>query len=137
MSEGANFRTILLIIVGVMLATTLFVFVLVFLARVFDWSMSFAERCSALFISCEHCGAQLSFEGKNCKSCGKPMSQAFLKKYGMRMFAVFSFELTSIFLVTRRVLFASIPFVLTLAFVIYERHYTRILKTSKGSKQNA
>jgi TRAP-type C4-dicarboxylate transport system permease small subunit len=56
MSEGFNFSNILLIIAGVMLATTLFVVVLVFFARWFHWSISVAERCSALLISCEHCG---------------------------------------------------------------------------------
>lgn len=93
MSDGANIRNILVIIAGVMLATTLFVVVLVFFARLFDWSIAVTERFSSLFISCEHCGAPLSLEGKNCKSCGKPISQTFLKKYRMRMLAVFSFEL--------------------------------------------
>ena len=137
MSEAANVRTILLIIVGVMLATTLFVFVLLFLARIFDWSMSFAERCSALLISCEHCGAPLSLQGKNCKSCGKPMSKAFVNKSRMRMFAVFSFEIALFSLLTGRVPFGSILFVLGLVFVIFERHYTKIIRDSKDPMEKA
>ena len=69
MSDGANINNILVIIAGVMLATTLFVVLLVVFARLFDWSTSVTERFSSLFISCEHCGAPLSLEGKNCKSC--------------------------------------------------------------------
>jgi hypothetical protein len=137
MSEGVNLRNILLIIAGVMLATTLFVVVLVFLARLFDWSISVAERCSALLISCEHCGAPLSFKGKNCKSCGKPISQTLLKKYKLRMLAVFSFELTFLVLIMGNILFASIPFVLGLVFGGYERYYTKIMRDSKGPNQKA
>jgi hypothetical protein len=96
--------------------------------------MSFAERCSALLISCEHCGAPLSLEGKNCKSCGKPISQTFLKKHRMRMLAVFSFELTFVVLVMGHILFASIPFVLGLVFGGYERYYTKIIRASKNPK---
>jgi len=134
MSDGANINNILVIIAGVMLATTLFVVVLVFFARLFDWSMSFAERCSALLISCEHCGAPLSLEGKNCKSCGKPISQTSLKKHRMRMLGVFSFELTFLVLVTGNILFASIPFILGLVFGGYERYYTKIIRASKNPK---
>lgn len=137
MSEGANFRNILLIIAGVMLATTLFVVVLVFFARLFDWSISFTERFSSLFISCEHCGAPLSLEGKNCKSCGKPISQTFLKKHRMRMLAVFSFELTFLVLITGHIYFASIPFVLGLVLGGYERYYTKIIRDSKNPKKAA
>ncbi len=137
MSEGANLRNILLIIAGVMLATTLFVVVLVFFARFFDWSISFAERCSALLISCEHCGAPLSFKGQNCKSCGKPISQTLLKKYKLRMLAVFSFELTFLVLITGSILVASIIFVLGLVFWAYERHYTKIMRDSKNPKEKA
>ena len=137
MSDGANINNILVIIAGVMLATTLFVVVLVLFARLFDWSISFADRCSALLISCEHCGAPLSLEGKNCKSCGKPISQTILKKYRMRMLAVFSFELSFFVLITGRILFASIPFVLGLVLVGYERYYTSIMRDSKDQKRKA
>ena len=137
MSDGANINNILVIIAGVMLATTLFVVVLVLFARLFDWSISFADRCSALLISCEHCGAPLSLEGKNCKSCGKPISQTILKKYRMRMLAVFSFELSFFVLITGRILFASIPFVLGLVLVGYERYYTKTMRDSKDLKKKA
>ncbi len=131
MSHGANLNNILVILAGVMLATTLFVVLLVFFARLFDWSISVTERFSSLFISCEHCGAPLSLEGKNCKSCGKPISQTFLKKYRMRMLAFFSFELTFLVLITGGILFATIPFVLGLVFGGYERHYAKIMRESK------
>jgi hypothetical protein len=135
MSEGANFKTILLIIAGVMLATTLFVLVLVFFARLFHWSISVAGRFSALLISCEHCGAPLSFKGQTCKSCGKPISHALLKKYKLRMLVVFSFELTFVVLIMGNILFAFIPFVLGLVLGGYERYYTRIMRDSKNRKQ--
>jgi hypothetical protein len=135
MSDGADIRNILVIIAGVMLATTLFVVVLVFFARLFDWSISFTERFSSLFISCEHCGAPLSLEGKNCKSCGKPISQTFLKKHRMRMLAVCSFELTFFVLIMGNILFASIPFVLGLVFGGYERYYTKIIRDFKTPKE--
>ena len=48
MSQGFNFSNILLIIAGIMLATTLFVVVLVLFARWFDWSISVSERLSSL-----------------------------------------------------------------------------------------
>ena len=137
MSDGASISKILVIIAGVMLATTLFVVVLVFVARLFDWSISFTERCSSLFISCEHCGAPLSLEGKNCKSCGKPISQPFIRKYKMRMLAVSSFELTFFVLIIGNILFAAIPFILGLVFGGYERYYTKIIRASKDPKQNA
>jgi hypothetical protein len=137
MSDGANIRNILVIIAGVMLATTLFVVVLVFFARLFDWSISVTERFSSLFISCEHCGAPLSLEGKNCKSCGKPISQTFLKKHRMRILAVFSFELTFVVLIMGNILFASILFILGLVFGGYERYYTRIIRASKDPRKNA
>jgi len=137
MSDGANINNILVIIAGVMLATTLFVVVLVFFARLFDWSIAVTERFSSLFISCEHCDAPLSLEGKNCKSCGKPISQTFLKKYRMRMLAVFSFELSFLVLITGHILFASIPFALGLVLGGYERHYTRIMRASKDQKRKA
>jgi hypothetical protein len=137
MSEGASFRNILLIIAGVMLATTLFVVVLVLFARWLDWSISVVERWSAFLISCEHCGAPLSFKGQSCKSCGKPISQTLLKKYKLRMLAVFSFELTFLVLIMGRILVASILFVLGLVFGGYERYYTRIMRDSKEPKEKA
>jgi hypothetical protein len=137
MSDGANLNNILVIIAGVMLATTLFVVVLVFFARLFNWSISFAERCSALLISCEHCGAPLSFKGRNCRSCGKPISQILLKKYKLRMLEVFSFELTFLVLILGNILVASILFVLGLVFWAYQRHYTKIMRDSKDPKEKA
>jgi hypothetical protein len=137
MSHGANLNNILVILAGVMLATTLFVVLVVFFARLFDWSISVTERFSSLFISCEHCGAPLSLEGKNCKSCGKPISQTFLKKYRMRMLAFFSFQSTFLVLITGGILFASITFVLGLVFGGYERHYAKIIRESKDPIKKA
>ncbi len=137
MSHGGNLNNILVILAGVMLATTLFVVVLVFFARLFDWSIAVTDRFSSLFISCEHCGAPLSLEGKNCKSCGKPISQTFLKKYRMRMLAFFSFESTFLVLITGNFLLASILFVLGLVLGGYERHYAKIIRKSKNPKENA
>ena len=138
MSQGFNFSNILLIIAGIMLATTLFVVVLVLFARWFDWSISVSERLSSLLISCEHCGAPLSFKGgQNCKSCGKPISQTLLKKYKLRIWAVSCFELSFLVLIIGNFLFASIPFILGLVLGGYERYYTRITKGSKDPRKEA
>ena len=136
MSDGV-ISNILLIIAGVMLLTTLFVVVLVFFARWLDWSISVVEHWSTLLISCEHCGAPLSFKGQNCKSCGKPISQSLLKKYKLRMLAVFSFELTFLVLIMGNILIASILFVFGLVFWAYERYYTKIMRDSNGPKKKA
>jgi len=77
-----------------MLLTTLFFVVLVFWGRFFDRFSIIGERyigSIGFFISCEHCGAALSFKGRNCRSCGKPISKSLLKKYKLRMLAVFFF----------------------------------------------
>ena len=124
MSEGVNFSNILLIIAGVMLLTVLFVVVLVFFGRFFDWFNIVGERYVGLSISCEHCGATLSFKGRNCRSCGKPISESLLKKYKLRMLTVFSFVLTFFVLITGNILVASILFVLGLVFWAYDQHYT-------------
>jgi hypothetical protein len=138
MSQDFDFSNILLIIAGIMLATTLFVVLLVFFARLFDWSISLSERLSSLLISCEHCGAPLSFKGgKNCKSCGKPISQILLKKYKLRIWAVSCLELSFLVLIMGNILFASIPFILGLVLGGYERYYTRIMRDSKGSDEKA
>jgi len=137
MSQGSNFSNILLIIAGIMLATTLFVVVLVFFARWFDWSASFAERSCSLLISCEHCGAPLSFKGQNCKSCGEPISQTLLKKYKLRIWAVSCFELSFFVLIWGNILFASIPFILGLVLGGYDRYYVRITKGSKDPRKEA
>jgi hypothetical protein len=137
MSEGANFRNILLIIAGVMLATTLFVVVLVYIARMFDWSISVAERFLGFPSSCEHCGAPLYFKGKNCISCGKPISQPLLKKYKLRMLAVFSFELAGIALILDKIFIASILFALVFVFFGFERHYTKIIRDYKDPMKKA
>lgn len=91
MSDGTK---VLLIMAGVMLLTALFVVVLVFFGRIFDWFNIITERYFNFSISCEHCGAPLSFKGKNCKSCGKPISQSLLKQYKLRMLTISSFMLT-------------------------------------------
>ncbi len=137
MPDGANINNILVIIAAVMLATTLFVVLLVFFARLFDWSISVTERFPSLFISCEHCGAPLSFKGRNCRSCGNPISQTLLKKYKLRMLAVFSFELTFLVLTMGNILVASILFILGLIFFVYDRHYTKIVRDSKDPKNKA
>ena len=137
MPDGANINNILVIIAGVMLATTLFVVLLVFFARLFDWSISVTERFPSLFISCEHCGTPLSFKGRNCRSCGNPISQTLLKKYKLRLLAVSSFELTFLVLIIGNILVASILFVLCLVFWAYERHYTKIMRNSKDPKKKA
>ncbi len=138
MSDGASISKILLIIAGVMLATSLFVFILVFFARLFDWSISLSERCASLLVSCEHCGAPLSFKGgKNCKSCGKPISQTLLKKYKLRIWALSCFELSFFVLITGSILFASIPFVLGLVFGGYERYYTKTMRDSNDQGKKA
>jgi hypothetical protein len=137
MSQGSNFSNVLLIIAGIMLGTTLFVFVLVLFARWFDWSLSIAEHSASLLISCEHCGAPLAFKGQNCKSCGEPVSQTILKKYKLRIWALSCFEISFLVLITGQILYASIPFILGLVFGGYERYYTRITKGSKDSKKEA
>ncbi len=140
MSGGVNFSNILLIIAGVMLLTTLVVIVLVFFGRVFDWFNIVGERfinSIGFFISCEHCGAALSFKGRNCRSCGKPISQSLLKKYKLRMLAVFSFGLTFLVLVMGKILVASTLFVLGLVFWAYQRHYSKIMRDSKDPKEKA
>jgi len=137
MSQGSNLSNVLLIIAGIMLGTTLFVFVLVFFARWFDWSLSIAEHSVSLLISCEHCGAPLAFKGQNCKSCGEPVSQTILKKYKLRIWALSCFEISFLVLITGQILYASIPFILGLVFGGYERYYTRITKGSKDSKKEA
>ncbi len=135
MSGGANFRNILLILAGVMLATTLFVVVLVLFARWLDWSISVVERWSTLLISCEHCGAPLSFKGQNCKSCGKPISQALLKRYKLRILIVFSFELTFFVLLMGNIFVASIFFVLGVVFWGYERRHAKVMRDSNDGKK--
>jgi ribosomal protein L40E len=140
MSDGANISNILLIIAGVMLLTTLFVVVLIFFGRFFEWFNIVGERfinSMGFLISCEHCGATLSFKGRNCRSCGKPISQSLLKKYKLRLLAVFSFELTFFVLIMGKILVASSLFVLGLVFWTYERHYSKIMRESKGPKQKA
>jgi len=137
MSETANFRNILLIIAGVMLATTLFVVVLVFIARMFDWSISFAERCFGFPSYCEHCGAPLSIKGKNCKSCRKPISEPLLKKYRLRILAVFSLELACLAFILHKILVASILFALVFVFFGFERHFTKIIRDAKAPIKRA
>jgi hypothetical protein len=136
-SDSANINNILLIIAGVMLLTTLFVVVLVFFGRFFDWFNIVGERyinSIGVFVSCEHCGTTLSFKGRNCRSCGKPVSVSLLKKFKLRMLAVFSFWLTFLVLITGNIVIASILFVLGFVFVGYERHHTRIMRSSKDKK---
>jgi ribosomal protein L40E len=138
MFNGANISNILLIIAGVMLLTTLFVVVLVFFGRFFEWFNIVGERfinSIGFLISCEHCGAALSFKGRNCRSCGKPISQSLYKKYKLRMLAVFSFELTFLVMIMGKFVVASVLSVLGLVFWTYERYYTKIMKESKGPKQ--
>ncbi len=140
MSEGSNISNILLIIAGVMLLTTLFVVVLVFFGRFFDCFNIVGERyinSIGFFICCEHCGATLSFKGRNCRACGKPISANLLKKCKLRMLTVLSFWLTFLVLITGNILAASILFVLGLVFGGYERHYTKIMRESKDPKNKA
>jgi ribosomal protein L40E len=138
--DAANISNILLIIAGVMLLTTLFVVVLVFFGRFFEWFSIVGERyinSIGFFISCEHCGATLSFKGTNCRSCGKPISKNLLKKYKLRILTVLSFELTFLFLIMGNILVASIIFVSGLVFLAYERHYTKIIIDSNDPKEKA
>ncbi len=138
MSDGASISKILLIIAGVMLATSLFVFILVLFARLFDWSISLSERCVSLLISCEHCGAPLSFKGgQNCKSCGKPISQTLLKKYKLRIWALSCFELSFLVLIMGNIVFASVPFILGLVLGGYERYYTKTMRDSNDQEEKA
>ena len=140
MFDGVNFSDVLLVIAGVMLLTTLFVVALVFWGWFFEWFSIVGERyigSIGFCISCEHCGATLSFKGRNCRSCGKPISKILLKKYKLRMLAVFSFELTFLALIVGNILVASILFVLGLVFGGYERYYTKILRESKDPKEKA
>jgi ribosomal protein L40E len=140
MSDGVNITNVLLMIAGVMLLTTLFVAVLVFFGRFFDWFNIVGERVInsiGFFISCEHCGATLSFKGRNCRSCGKPISQSLLKKYKLRMLGVFSFELTFLVLIVGKILVASTLFVLGLVFWGCERHYTKIMRDSEDPETKA
>lgn len=137
MSGGANISTVLLIIAGVMAATALFVVVLVFSARFFDWLNILAERYVGLSITCGHCGAPLSFEENKCKSCGKPISQTRLKTYKLRMLIVSSFLLIPSVLIMGNILFAFILFLLGLAFWGYERHYTRTVRDLKDPRERA
>ena len=140
MSEGSNISNILLIIAGVMLLTTLFVVVLVFFGRFFDWFNIVGERyinSIGFFICCEHCGSTLSFKGRNCRACGKPISGNLLKKCKLRMLTVLSFWLTFLVLITGNILVASILFVLGLVFWVYQRHYTKMMTDSKDPKEKA
>jgi len=121
----------------VMLLTALFVIVLVFFGRIFDWFNIVTERYFNFSISCEHCGAPLSFKGKNCKSCGKPISQNLLKQYKLRMLTISSFTLTFFVLTMRYFLLFFILLALSLVFLGYERHYTKIIRDSKDSKKKA
>ncbi|HVP77451.1 MAG TPA: hypothetical protein VMV04_06110 [Thermodesulfobacteriota bacterium] len=134
MSDGSK---VLLIMAGVMLLTALFVMVLVFFGRIFDWFNIVTERYFNFSISCEHCGALLSFKGKNCKSCGKPISQTLLRQYKLRMLTISSFTLTFFILTMGYFLVSVVLLALSLVFLGYERHYTKIIRDSKNPKEKA
>ena len=140
MSDGSNISNILLIIAGVMLLTTVFVVVLVFFGRFFDWFNIVGERyinSIGFFICCGHCGATLSFKGRNCRACGKPISENLLKKCKLRMLTVLSFWLTFLVLITGNIVVASILFISGFVFWAYERHYTKIMRDSNHPKNQA
>jgi ribosomal protein L40E len=115
----------------------LFIVVLVFLSRIFDWFNVVTERYFNFSISCEHCGAPLSLKGKNCKSCGKPISQSLLKQYKLKMLTIFSFTLTFFVLTMRYFLVSFVLLALSLVFLGYERHYTKIMRDFKDPKRGA
>jgi ribosomal protein L40E len=134
MSEGTK---VLLIMAGVMALTALFVVVLVFFGRIFEWLNIVTERYFNFSISCEHCGAPLSLKGKNCRSCGKPISQSLLKQYKLRMLTVSSFGLTFLVITTGYFLVFLILLALSLVFLGYERHYAKTMRNFKDPKQRA
>ena len=132
---------VLLIMGGVMALTALFVVVLVFFGRIFDWLFDWlnvvTERYFDFSISCEHCGVPLSLKGRNCRSCGKQISQSLLKQYKLRMLTISSFALTFLVLTMGYFVVSFVLLALSLVFLGYERHYAKIMREFKDPKKGA
>jgi len=137
MFHGANISDALLIIAGVILLPVLLTVALTSCARVFDWFSTATDRYISISIACEHCGAPFAFKGRDCKSCGRPISEGHLRRYKLRMLTVSSWMLAILSLILGNFLAVLILLVLGLLFWGCERRNARITRDSGNQRTEA